>query len=130
MNQAHGMRSEHEIFKGPLPVKIEFTEIATPKNYLNFPEGKNLPAKLKVWKVHDGEFKEGGGVDVGLVCSPDIEEAPDGEWISGGVNSKGPNSLAIGRQGNLFLWGFYGAPDRLTESAKRVFLNSICYIKQ
>jgi hypothetical protein len=131
MNEAHGMRLEHPIFKGPLVPKIDLTDIKTPSNYRDYPEGKNLPDKLKAWKVHSGEFAmDGTGVDVGLVSHPDITEAPDGEWISGGVNSKGPNSLAIGRHGNLFLWGFYGAPDRMTESAKRVFLNSICYIKQ
>jgi hypothetical protein len=36
--------------------------------------------------------------------------------------------MAIGRDANLFFWGFYGDPTRMTESGKRVFLNAFCYI--
>jgi hypothetical protein len=81
------------------------------------------------WLVHEGEFKQ--GCDVGMVSDGHgFEDSPDCERISGGLNSKGPRAVAIGRQANLLSWGFYGAPDRMTESAKRVFLNTIVYMKR
>jgi hypothetical protein len=81
------------------------------------------------WLVHTGEF--GKGCDVGMVSDGHgFEDSPDCERICGGINSKGPMAVAIGRQANLLQWGFYGAPDRMTESAKRAFLNAIVWMKQ
>jgi hypothetical protein len=79
--------------------------------------------------VHSGDFKD--GCDVGMVSDGHgFEDSPDCERISGGVNSKGPMAVAIGRQANLLQWGFYGAPDRMTGSAKRAFLNAIVYMRR
>ena len=80
------------------------------------------------WLVHSGEFPE---IDVGMVSDGHgFEDSPDCERIAGGVNSKGPMAVAIGRQANLLQWGFYGAPDRMTVPAKRAFLNAIVWMKQ
>src|SRR5262249_42645303 len=71
------------------------------------------------------------GCDVGMVADGHgFEDSPDCERISGGVNSKGPRAIAIGRQANLLQWGFYGAPDRMTAPARRAFLNAIVYMRQ
>jgi hypothetical protein len=79
--------------------------------------------------VHSGEFKQ--GCDVGMVSDGHgFEDSPDCERISGGINSKGPMAVAIGRQANLLQWGFYGAPDRMTEAARRAFLNAIVYMRR
>jgi len=125
---AHGMRLDHPIFNTPLKPRIEQTEIATPKNYLNWPEGHDCPPKIPGWKVHEGEFPK---VDVGLVADPyGFEDSPDAEWISSGVNSKGPRSVALGRHGNYFMWGFWGDPSMMTDSARQVFINTIHYMKK
>jgi hypothetical protein len=80
------------------------------------------------WLVHSGEFPE---IDVGMVSDGHgFEDSPDCERIAGGVNSKGPMAVAIGRQANLLQWGFYGAPDRMSAPAKRAFLNAIVWMKQ
>jgi hypothetical protein len=47
--------------------------------------------------------------------------------ISGGVNHKSPTAVALGRQGPFFLWGFSAGPKDMTESGRRVFLNSLVY---
>jgi hypothetical protein len=121
------MRLDHPIFQGPLARHIEFTEAVVPGNYRMYPEGRDLPETIQGWKVHEGEFP---AIDVGLVSDPyGFEDSPDCEWISSGINSKGPLSMALGRQGHLFLWGFYGDPSRMTPSAQRVFLNTIVYMK-
>jgi hypothetical protein len=122
------MRLEHAIFKGPLAVELETEEVDTPAGYRPYPGGDALPPKLSVWKVQTRTYPS---IDPGLVSDPyGFEDSPDCEWISSGVNSKGPRSMAIGRQGNLFLWGFFAQPSDMTESARRVFVNSIAYMKQ
>lgn len=108
------------MFQGPLSVEIVLDK-DHPFEAANDGQG--------TWLVHTGEFKE--GCDVGMVSDGHgFEDSPDCERISGGVNSKGPMAVAIGRQANLLQWGFYGAPDRMTESAKRAFLNAIVYMKK
>jgi hypothetical protein len=81
------------------------------------------------WIVQTG--KEGKENDYGVVSDGHgFEDSPDCERISGGVNSKGPRAVAIGRQANLLQWGFYCAPDRMTASARKVFLNAIVWMRQ
>lgn len=78
--------------------------------------------------MHAGDFPD---VDVGMVSDGHgFEDSPDCERIAGGVNSKGPRAIAIGRQANLLQWGFYGAPDRMTVEARRAFLNAIVWMRQ
>ena len=122
------MRLDHRIFQGPLSPELDETQLQTPKHYSNYPAGKNLPDHLPAWLVQDMAFPD---MQPGLVAdSFGFEDSPDAEWISGGTNSKGPTSLALGRQGNLFMWGFYAPPGNMTESGRRVFLNSVAYISK
>lgn len=128
MGQAHGLRLEHAIFHGPREVLLEWSEVDTPKHYADWPGGDELGAKLRVWTVQRGEFPNDW--DVGLVSDPyGFEDSPDCEWISSGINSKGPTAMALGRQANLFLWGFAGDPTHLTESGKAVFVNTLVYMR-
>ena len=121
------MRLDHPIFKTPLDPKIELEDMDTPKGYDSHPVGKAMGKSIKAWKVQDGEFPK--DVDFGLVSDPyGFEDSADAEWISSGVNTKGPLSVALGRHGNLFLWGFSADPRQMTESGKRVFLNALHYM--
>ncbi|MFC1530527.1 hypothetical protein ACFL6R_07445, partial [Gemmatimonadota bacterium] len=97
-----------------------------PDNYRNYNNGKDLPETIPGWIVHDEiEGK------VGLVSDPfGFEDSPDCEYISSGINMKAMNSVALGRQGNWFLWGFHGPPATLTDEARRVFLNTVVYMRQ
>lgn len=113
------MRANHPVFTTPLTVDLtlEHRKDDVAAGY----EGGT-------WLVHEGEYPS---VDVGLVSDGHgFEDSPDCERIAGGVNSKGPMAVAIGRQANLLQWGFYGAPDRLTVPARRAFLNAIVWMKQ
>lgn len=120
------MDLQHVIFRSPLPVNLEFVEEEKPKDYYLYPGTARLGEKIKVWKVQTKSFPE---VDPGLVSSRErFLNTPDAEIISGGINGKGPQSVAIARHGNYFLWGFYAQPKHMTESAQRAFINSVCYI--
>lgn len=103
------------------------TAIDVPGNYRKYREGAALPEQIPGWLVH-GELPSR---DVGLVSDPyGFTDSPDCEYIASGVNSKGPRSVALGRQGNFFLWGFCAPPSALTEEARKVFLNTLVYMKQ
>ncbi len=121
------MRLDHAIFHSPLAPKIEVVSKPKPEGYDAWE--KDVPATFPMWKVQDGEL--GKTVDYGLVSQPyGFEDSPDCEYISSGVNSKGPKSMALGRQGNWFLWGFAGDPTQMTDSARQVFLNALVWMKR
>ena len=114
------MRLNHAIFKAPLAVDVAFD--------------MNKPWELKadprgLWPVQIGTM--GTENDFGVVSDGHgFEDSPDCERISGGQNSKGPHAVAIGRQANMMQWGFYCAPDRMTRSARKAFLNAIVYMQR
>ncbi|MBK8098703.1 MAG: hypothetical protein IPK26_16445 [Planctomycetes bacterium] len=113
------MRTNHPIFQGPLNPGITLEG----EPWTEAGDGQ------KTWIVQTG--KEGKENDYGLVSDGHgFEDSPDTERISGGVNSKGPRAVAIGRQANLMQWGFYCAPDRMTDSARKVFLNAIVWMRR
>jgi hypothetical protein len=127
-DKAHGMVPTHEIFQKPFKVNIELTDEPTPAEYRLWSGGEELGKTMKMWKVQNKSFPE---IDPGLVSDPHgFDDSPDAEAISSGVNSKGPNSVAIGRHGNFFLWGFSAQPSDMTPEGQKCFLNSICYIKK
>ena len=45
-------------------------------------------------------------------------------------NMKGDHGVALVREANLFLWGPIANPSLMTEEARRVFVNTIGYMKQ
>jgi hypothetical protein len=128
MDKAHGVAPTHEIFQTPVKVKFQWEELPTPENYRYCPEGEKLGKTIKVWKVQTKKFPE---VDPGLVSDPyGFDDSPDAEAIASGLNSKGPNSVTLGRHGNFFLWGFSAQPSDMTPDARNCFVNSICYIRK
>ncbi len=118
----------HEIFQKPFAVNLEFEDEPTPADYRHWPGGDKLGEKIKVWRVQTKNFPE---IDPGLVSDPyGFADSPDAEVISSGLNSKGPESVALGRHGNFFLWGFSASPSDMTPDGRTCFLNAICYIKK
>jgi hypothetical protein len=125
---AHGVVPSHEIFHKPYAVDLQFEDHPTPENYRHWPGGDALGKTIKVWKVQEKQFPE---IDPGLVSDPyGFNDSPDAEAISSGLNSKGPDAVALGRQGNFFLWGFSAPPSLMTSEGRKCFVNSICYIKK
>ncbi len=125
---AHGIASGHEVFRSPLPVKLSLEEQPTPPQYPGLSSGRPIGKSIKVWRV---QTKDHPDVDWGLVSSPwDFDASPDAEVIASGINTKTPGSVALGRQGNFFLWGFSASPRDMTPEARKCFLNVVCYIKK
>jgi hypothetical protein len=118
----------HEIFQKPFKVAFQWEEQPVPENYRHWPGGEQLGKTLKVWKVQTKKFPE---VDPGLVSDPyGFNDSPDAEAIASGLNGKAPNSVALGRHGNFFLWGFSAQPSDMTPEARKCFVNSVCYIRK
>lgn len=128
---AHGLAPNHPIFQGPFPVDVQFEAAPTPANYRAFPEGADLPATLPVWHVDTTDYRSDKTLQPGTVAQGyGFADSPDAEVIAGGINSKGPTAVALGRHASLLLWGFAAEPSRMTPSGQRAFLNSICYIQK
>lgn len=126
---AHGLALKHPVFNGPYTVQLDRETISTPKNYSKYYQKNPLPNRLNGWRVHEDLTNEDGSIVYGSIASGSgFEDTPDAEIISHGVNSKSPNSVAIGRHGNFLMWGFAGGPNSMTPSAKDVFANSVVYI--
>jgi len=111
-------------------VNLTFEDRATPEHYKTYPGAEDLGPTMKMWPVQTVDFGE-PWIDPGVVSSPfGFEDSPDAEIISSGINSKGPDSVAIGRHGNFLLWGFFAPPSQMTDEAKKVLANAIVYIDQ
>lgn len=123
------MRVQHPVFHAPHNIDLTFQDLATPDSYKIYPAGADLGETLPMWQVQTEGYSDAEGMLIGTV-SYDLSNSPDGEFISGGKNAKGPNSMAIGRQGSILHWGFAASPTYMTDEAKLVFVNSICYIHQ
>jgi hypothetical protein len=83
------------------PPTLDLRELPTPDGCRHDHAGRQLPPKLRAWTVPTGDLGE--RVDDGLVATPGgLEDTPDAEWISAGVDSKGPESVALRRHGNWF----------------------------
>ena len=123
------MRMDHPIFHTPHEVKLTLEDRATPSEYFQHPKGEQLAPTLPMWRVQTEGYQEGKGQLIGVVSrDAGFFDSPDVEWISSGVNSKGPEAIAIGRHGNFLHWGFAASPTYLTPEAKLVLVNALHYI--
>ena len=130
--EAHGMNLQHPIFKGPFKTEISLEKKPTPedaKHYEYFTP--NLPDSVMMWRVQTTGYKTTEGFPVGMVSRPwGYLDGPDTEFISSGVCAKTIDAVAIGRHANFLHWGFAASPTYMTEEAKAVFANAVCYIAQ
>jgi hypothetical protein len=86
---------------------------------------------MPMWRVNTRGYAGGEPYLIGMVSHGDgVEDSPDAEAISGGVCLKNAEAVALGRQGNYFMWGFSGSPEYMTDEARKVFVNTVCYIKK
>ncbi len=121
------MRVDHEIFKTPHAVDLTIEDRPTPAAYGRYHMGATMP----MWRVQTEGYLERNDMLVGVVSSDSgFLDSPDTEWISGGVNTKRPKAVALGRHGNFFHWGFAASPTYMTAEAKLVFVNAIHYISK
>ena len=121
----------HAIFSGPFPVTLDLKEIDTPENYFDYYQPTPLPNRLQGWKVHEPFKNEDGRKVYGSVAvGVGFADTPDTEVISGGVNTKASDWVAIGRHANFLMWGFAATPKHMTPSGREVFANAIVYMTQ
>ena len=130
---AHNVKTDHPIFTSPKRVNLTFEDRDTPTHYrsvYNY-SGRDLPDTTEMWRVQTKGYLSDPGFPIGMVSSGfGFDNAPDGEIISSGVNSKNVQAVALGRHGNFFHWGFAADPEYMTEEARQVFLNAIHYISE
>ena len=123
---AFGMDLNHPVFSAPHKVDLIEETIETPSNYLRFYSGRHLGETMKMVRMQKENVPE--GFAPGFVSYHGFDDSPDAEALSYGTNIKPVNSVAIGRHGNFFQWGFRASPKYMTDFAKKAFINSIHYI--
>jgi hypothetical protein len=129
---AHHINTGHAIFKGPLENVVPTLEMEkTPDNIYEYPSGDTVPRKIPMWKVQTLSYSKDDHARIGLVSRGHrFKDSPDAEVISSGVCQKDVTAVALGRHGNFFLWGFSASPADMTAEAKKVFVNTVAYMKQ
>jgi len=132
-HSAHGLRENHTVFQGPRPIDLNYEDTPTPEHYATWPGGDELGATIPTLRIQmrgfgDGRDENGFRVEPGIVSTPEgFGDSPDTEVVSGGLNMKGSRSIAIGRQGNLVLWGFHARPEFLTQNGRNLFVNTVAW---
>jgi len=129
---AHHVNAHHAIFTGPLEkVTPTFKMQNTPDGIYHYSTGDTVPKQIPMWEVQTAGYINTPGFRVGLVSRGNrFTDSPDAEVISSGVCQKDVGAVALGRQGNFFLWGFSASPLQMTDEAKKVFVNAVAYMKQ
>lgn len=130
---AHSFKKDHQIFKGPFPVKMTMETKPTPEDAFHYEYflGKPTPKSLSMWRVQTKGYVTDKGFRIGMVARPwGFEDSPDAESISSGVCAKTLDAVAIGRHGNFFHWGFAASPEFMTPEAQTVLANAIVYISK
>ncbi|HTI91898.1 MAG TPA: redoxin domain-containing protein [Puia sp.] len=127
---ALNIRTGHAIFHIPNEVHLTLVQKTTPPSFYNGFQGATTPPVMPMWQVNTQGYV-GDPYLIGMVAHGEgFDDSPDAESISGGVCMKNAEAVALGRQGNYFMWGFSGSPEYMTEEANQVFVNTICYIKK
>jgi hypothetical protein len=130
-DDALNIKTSHEIFNTPNQVKLTLVKKPTPGSFFNGFQGTKTPKEMLMWNVIKDGASAGGKYVIGMVAHGEgFNDSPDAESISGGVCLKNAEAVALGRQGNYFMWGFSASPDYMTDEAKDVFVNAVCYIKK
>lgn len=129
---AHHIKTQHPIFKGPLEKVMPTMEMKkTPDGIYHYTTGDTVPKEIPMWRVQTAGYLDSKDTRIGLVSRGNrFAESPDAEVISSGVCAKDVGAVALGRHGNFFLWGFSASPAQMTDEAKKVFVNAVAYIKQ
>lgn len=129
---AFQINTAHPIFKGSLEKVTPMMVMKnTPEGVFHYSSGANLPKQMPMWRVQKQGYLDNKDVRIGLVARGNrFLESPDTEVISSGVTTKDVGAVALGRHGNFFLWGFSACPADMTEEAKKVFVNTVAYMKK
>ena len=130
-DDALNIKTSHAIFNTPVKVKLTLVNRPTPGSFFNGFQGATTPKELPMWKVIKEDPAAKDKYIIGMVAHGEgFNDSPDAEAISGGVCLKNAEAVALGRQGNYFMWGFSASPNHMTDEAKDVFVNTVCYIKK
>lgn len=118
---------KHEIFNKPVKVTPTLKMQDTPSGWLHY--DSTLPKQMPMWVVQS-QSRKNSDYMLGMVSrGAGFLDSPDTEYISG-AECKSITSVALGRHGHLFLWGFSASPDVMTEEGKQVFANTVVYMKK
>lgn len=124
-------KKEHPIFNTPIRVELKEEKVRTPVNFMHYYSGVKLPSEIDALWMQTESNDDGKGYWVGqILVGMGFDDSPDCEFISGSNSLKDITGMALGRSGNIFHWGFSASPAFMTEQAKQIFVNTVCYMAQ
>lgn len=122
-------KKEHAIFNTPIKVELKEEKVKTPGNFTKYYSGVGIPPELDVLWMQTESNGDRKGYWVGqILVGMGFDDSPDCEFISSSNSLKDITGMALGRSGNIFHWGFSASPDFMTEQAKQIFVNTVCYM--
>ena len=125
---AFNLQKDHPIFKEPFATSITMNKTPNSGTIYNYINGNQIPLEIPMWRVEQNKYE---GYRIGMISHGNgFEDSPDTEAIAGGKSLKSIDAVAIGRHGNYLMWGFAASPQYMTDEAKNVFANAICYISR
>lgn len=108
-DEALNIKTGHEIFNTPNKVKLTMVKKPTPGSFFNGWQGAKTPKEMPMWQVVKQGYSSNEKYLIGMVSHGEgFNDSPDAESISGGVCLKNAEAVSLGRQGNYFMWGFFG----------------------
>lgn len=123
--------TDHIIFNSPIKVNLEYNKVHTPKNFKKYYSGKDLPDEIDVWWAQTESAGDSKGYWIGqILVGLGFDDSPGCEFITSSNSVKDISGMALGRNANMFHWGFSASPAFMTEQAKKVFVNTIHYMSQ
>jgi hypothetical protein len=128
----------HDLFNKPYKVDVEYATEPSPDVYRLTAGNQEVPPTLQLWQVQFDDLHSSwdpanpeAALRPGMVADGrGFADSPDCEVISGGLNGKSLNAVAIARQASFLFWGFDSPPSNATDSAKLAFVNGIVYISK
>lgn len=130
---SHGLNPDlsNELFNSPKTLTPVIEHKSTPYNFKSRISGLGIEESLPFYRIQTESFKDNPLLSPGAVATgKGFNERPDAEVFAGGDNAKGADSVALGRHGNYFQWGFSVTPDLLTSYGQDLFVNAVHYISK
>lgn len=116
----HDIRTSHLIFRSPLSVRLEFKD--------DF--DKWTQRHVQAWVTGVRLQSRYGDVEGISADRRPLLGAEDSEILAEELSLKYCDSVALAREANIFYWGMPHSPGEMTEPTRKVFINTIVYMKQ
>jgi hypothetical protein len=127
---AYGLKTNHEIFKSPIPIDFTTTNVPTPAAFVSELKTSTVDVIPLVEGIRRYDSVINDYPRGWCVYYYEFADMPEVEYFCGGINEKTPRASALWRQGNLLHFGFESSPAQLNATGRALLINAIAYISR